>query len=88
MAVFGVPVVHEDEALRAVRAAAVMRHALPELGLEGRIGVMTGEVVTGTDERLATPIRHRETRRSGSAALRDGSSGSLSEGRHHPDDAA
>ncbi len=54
MAVFGVPVVHEDDALRAVRAAHEMRDALPELGLEGRIGVMTGEVVTGTSERLVT----------------------------------
>src|SRR6201982_363850 len=54
MAVFGVPVVHEDDALRAVRAAFEMRDALPELGLQGRIGVMTGEVVTGTEERLAT----------------------------------
>ena len=54
MAVFGVPVVHEDDALRAVRAAIEMREALPALGLEGRIGVMTGQVVTGTDERLAT----------------------------------
>ena len=54
MAVFGVPVVHEDDALRAVRAAAEMRDALPELGLQGRIGVMTGEVVTGTEERLVT----------------------------------
>ncbi len=48
MAVFGVPVVHEDDALRAVRAAVEMRDAFPELGLQGRIGVMTGEVVTGT----------------------------------------
>jgi class 3 adenylate cyclase/predicted ATPase len=54
MAVFGVPVLHEDDALRAVRAAVEMRDALPELGLEGRIGVTTGEVVTGTEERLAT----------------------------------
>jgi class 3 adenylate cyclase/tetratricopeptide (TPR) repeat protein len=54
MAVFGVPVLHEDDALRAVRAAVEMREALPELGLQGRIGVMTGEVVTGTEERLAT----------------------------------
>jgi class 3 adenylate cyclase len=53
MAVFGVPVVHEDDALRAVRAAVEMREALAELGLEGRIGVMTGEVVTGTDDWLA-----------------------------------
>jgi class 3 adenylate cyclase/tetratricopeptide (TPR) repeat protein len=54
MAVFGVPLLHEDDALRAVRAAVEMRDAMPELGLQGRIGVMTGEVVTGTAERLAT----------------------------------
>jgi class 3 adenylate cyclase len=54
MAVFGVPVLHEDDALRALRAAMEMREAFPELGVEGRIGVATGEVVTGTEERLAT----------------------------------
>ena len=54
MAVFGVPVAHEDDALRACRAAVEMRDALPGLGISGRIGVNTGEVVTGTDERLAT----------------------------------
>ena len=54
MAVFGVPVLHEDDALRAVRSAVEMRDALPELEVRGRIGVMTGEVVTGTEERLAT----------------------------------
>jgi class 3 adenylate cyclase len=45
MAVFGVPVVHEDDALRAVRAAQEMQQALPELGLEARIGINTGEVL-------------------------------------------
>jgi hypothetical protein len=54
MAVFGVPVVHEDDALRAVRAAQEMRSALPDLGVQGRIGIATGEVVAGTAERLAT----------------------------------
>jgi class 3 adenylate cyclase/tetratricopeptide (TPR) repeat protein len=54
MAVFGVPTVHEDDALRSVRAAMEMREALPALPLEGRIGIATGEVVTGTEERLAT----------------------------------
>jgi class 3 adenylate cyclase/tetratricopeptide (TPR) repeat protein len=54
MAVFGVPVAHEDDALRAVRAAAEMRDALPELDVEARIGVNTGEVVTDTEERLVT----------------------------------
>src|SRR5580765_1967598 len=54
MAVFGVPVAHEDDALRACRAAVEMRDALPDLGISGRIGVNTGEVLTGTEERLAT----------------------------------
>ena len=64
MAVFGVPLLHEDDVLRAVRAASEMREALLELNaelardygteLELRIGVNTGEVVTGTVERLAT----------------------------------
>ena len=48
MAVFGIPAAHEDDALRACRAAVEMRDALPELGIRGRIGVNTGEVVTGT----------------------------------------
>jgi class 3 adenylate cyclase len=64
MAVFGVPAVHEDDALRAVRAADELRRSLRELNdelersygtrLELRMGVNTGEVVTGTEERLAT----------------------------------
>jgi class 3 adenylate cyclase/tetratricopeptide (TPR) repeat protein len=64
MAVFGVPTVHEDDALRAVRAADELRRGLGELNdeleagygtrLELRMGVNTGEVVTGTEERLAT----------------------------------
>jgi class 3 adenylate cyclase/tetratricopeptide (TPR) repeat protein len=55
MAVFGVPQVHEDDALRAVRAAAEMRVALGSLNdeldetwgvrLRTRTGVNTGEVV-------------------------------------------
>ena len=64
MAVFGVPVLHEDDAVRAVRAAADLQAGLRPLNeslerdygtrLELRIGVNTGEVVTGTEERLAT----------------------------------
>ena len=51
VAVFGVPVVREDDALRAVRAAAAMQDAVAELdpdggpALEVRIGVSTGEVM-------------------------------------------
>jgi len=53
MAVFGVPVVHEDDALRAVRAAVAVHECVAELDrdsdvhLEVRIGINTGEVVTG-----------------------------------------
>ena len=57
MAVFGIPQLHEDDALRAVRAADGMRAALETLnhdlerdhgvGLTARIGVNTGEVVAG-----------------------------------------
>ena len=47
VAVFGVPVVHEDDALRAVRAALEMRDAVMAPGeIQARIGVNTGEVIT------------------------------------------
>ncbi|MDQ4029824.1 MAG: AAA family ATPase, partial [Actinomycetota bacterium] len=57
MAVFGVPTLHEDDALRAVRAAVEIREALQALnaelerergfGISARIGISTGEVVAG-----------------------------------------
>jgi class 3 adenylate cyclase/tetratricopeptide (TPR) repeat protein len=47
MAVFGVPAAHEDDAFRAVQAAVEMRDAAVPHGLGIRIGVNTGEVVTG-----------------------------------------
>ena len=46
MAVFGVPQIHEDDALRAVLAAVEMCAAV-EAPLQIRIGINTGEVVTG-----------------------------------------
>jgi class 3 adenylate cyclase/tetratricopeptide (TPR) repeat protein len=54
VAVFGVPVAHEDDALRALRAAIEMRDALPEVGVEGRIGVNSGEIVTSGYGTLVT----------------------------------
>jgi class 3 adenylate cyclase/DNA-binding winged helix-turn-helix (wHTH) protein len=59
MAVFGIPRVHEDDALRAVRAAAEIRDRLPaiadEVGvaLRFRTGVNTGLVLVGEGENLA-----------------------------------
>jgi class 3 adenylate cyclase/tetratricopeptide (TPR) repeat protein len=67
MAVFGLPRLHEDDALRAVRAAAGMQAALELLNVDlqrhygvqlaNRTGVNTGEVVAGdptTGQRLVT----------------------------------
>jgi class 3 adenylate cyclase/tetratricopeptide (TPR) repeat protein len=55
MAVFGVPTAHEDDALRAVRAASEMRAAIADHDFEARIGVNTGEVVVGGEgETLVT----------------------------------
>ena len=59
MAVFGVPRVHEDDALRAVRAAAEIRERLPALAIEVgvplrfRTGVNTGPVLVGEGETIA-----------------------------------
>jgi class 3 adenylate cyclase/tetratricopeptide (TPR) repeat protein len=57
MAVFGIPTVHEDDALRAARTAVEMRERLSALNeelerergvrLEVRTGLTTGEVVAG-----------------------------------------
>src|SRR3954451_7153954 len=57
MAVFGVPIVREDDAVRAARAAVAMRADLEDLNVElerehgvrilTRTGVNTGEVVVG-----------------------------------------
>ena len=68
MAVFGLPRAHEDDALRAVRAAASMRDALAQVNVDlkarygvllaNRTGVNTGEVVAnddpGANQQLAT----------------------------------
>jgi class 3 adenylate cyclase len=71
VAIFGVPVVREDDALRAVRAAAAMQDAVAELEMEGapaievRIGVATGEVMVeeaGGDPLVIGEAVNRATR--------------------------
>src|SRR5215211_1459062 len=57
MAVFGLPILHEDDALRALRAASELREAIAPLDeelardhalrLRLRVGVATGEVIAG-----------------------------------------
>jgi class 3 adenylate cyclase/tetratricopeptide (TPR) repeat protein len=61
MAVFGIPVVHEDDALRAARAGIELRAALDVLNEElerevgitirTRTGINSGEVIAGDDSR-------------------------------------
>jgi class 3 adenylate cyclase/tetratricopeptide (TPR) repeat protein len=60
MAVFGLPTLHEDDALRALRAASELRESISALheelardhglGLSVRVGISTGEVVAGDPE--------------------------------------
>ena len=70
MAVFGVPTLHEDDALRAVRAAVEMRSRLVALDTElderwgvrlaNRIGINTGEVIAA--ENTGRDTLHHRTR--------------------------
>src|ERR1700747_88240 len=64
MAVFGIPQVHEDDALRAVRAAIEMREAVPELGEDVRrtrgidfalkLGINSGDVFVAAGSQHGT----------------------------------
>lgn len=66
MAVFGIPAVHEDDALRAVRAAVDLQRATATLSndfearlgrtLQIRIGINTGEVIAGASLDNATGV--------------------------------
>lgn len=66
MAVFGIPMLHEDDALRAVRAGLEMRAALDVLNgelerdhgitIQMRIGIDTGEVVAGDASTAQTMV--------------------------------
>jgi DNA-binding SARP family transcriptional activator/class 3 adenylate cyclase len=68
VAVFGVPAVHEDDALRAVRAAGELRDLLGTLNVELdrdyqvsldlRIGVNTGEVIADVSEIATGDVMH------------------------------
>ncbi|HEX2195685.1 MAG TPA: adenylate/guanylate cyclase domain-containing protein, partial [Actinomycetota bacterium] len=63
VAVFGIPALHEDDALRAVSAASAIHRAVADLGarlrreagvsIEVRTGVNTGEVLSQPDEGTA-----------------------------------
>jgi DNA-binding SARP family transcriptional activator len=80
-AVFGIPVVHEDDPLRAVRAAVELRDEIAALNEElerqwrirvaVRAGVHTGEVVVSDTEVLAGDAVERAARLQHAAALDD-----------------
>jgi class 3 adenylate cyclase len=87
LALFGVPALHEDDALRAVGAAAAMREQMGPLNmalrrdfgveLAVRIGVATGDVVVGGDDDvvlgdvLNTAARLQQTAEPGSVLIDD-----------------
>jgi class 3 adenylate cyclase/tetratricopeptide (TPR) repeat protein len=54
LAAFGVPLVHEDDAERALRAALQILAGIGVLGVECRIGIEAGEVVSDGDASFAT----------------------------------
>src|SRR5918996_3348324 len=55
MAAFGIPRAHEDDATRALRSALLIRDSVGELGVQCRLGVEAGEVVTeDADSTVAT----------------------------------
>ena len=55
MSAFGIPRAHEDDAERALRAALEIRASVDDLGIECRIGVEAGEVVSeDSDSTFAT----------------------------------
>src|SRR5919202_4504685 len=55
MAAFGVPLAHEDDAERAVRAGLSVLERVDELGLGARVGIESGEVVVDdSDSTFAT----------------------------------
>jgi DNA-binding SARP family transcriptional activator len=62
-AIFGLPTVREDDAVRALRAAHDAVEALSTLGVEAQIGVADGEIlVRGDDRRAVGEPLHRAAR--------------------------
>ncbi|HSL11366.1 MAG TPA: BTAD domain-containing putative transcriptional regulator [Actinomycetota bacterium] len=64
--VFGLPTVHEDDAIRGLRAAWELRERAPSAAADLRVGVATGEVIAETEgdrRRLLTtdPLDAAET---------------------------
>ncbi len=87
MAAFGVPQAHEDDADRAVRAAIAIQEAVCDLGVEVRIGIESGEVVTedsdstfATGEAVNVAARLQQTAAAGEILLGPGVHG-LTRGR-------
>src|SRR5258705_1085664 len=57
MAAFGIPIAHEDDADRAVRAGLGILDHVRELGLEARVGIEAGEAVVRETDPTFPPRR-------------------------------
>jgi len=63
IAFFGLAAVHEDDALRATRAAVEVREAFAKLGAPARIGLAAGDVLAGGDGAPLPGAALRQARR-------------------------
>src|SRR5437899_7682590 len=76
MAAFGIPQAHEDDAVRAVRAGLAVVEGLGDLGVQARVGVEAGEVVSdasdltlATGEAINVAVRLQQTAAPGEVLL-------------------
>src|SRR6266540_62595 len=79
MAAFGIPQAHEDDAVRAVRAALAIVGEVGELGLQARIGIEAGEIVSdesdltlATGEAINVAVRLQQTAEPGEVLIGPG----------------
>ncbi len=79
MAAFGIPQAHEDDAVRAVRAALAIVGEVGELGLQARIGIEAGEIVSdesdltlATGEAINVAVRLQQTAEPGEVLMGPG----------------
>jgi predicted ATPase/class 3 adenylate cyclase len=76
MAAFGIPQAHDDDAVRAVKAGLAIVDGLGDLGVQARVGIEAGEVVSdasdltlATGEAINVAVRLQQTAEPGEVLL-------------------